>query len=257
MAAFARGSNSRVPDRLRTLIVDDEPAAIRRLTRLCEAQLSLEVVATAGDGAEALELLDRTEVDLIFLDIEMPGMSGLAMAERLVGRDLAPAIVFVTAYDRFAIQAFAVDAVGYLLKPVDPVLLRSAIERVERQRTSAASRTVDQADAAIFWAPFRGTLIRLDSKDIDLITAEDDYVRLHCGDKSYLFAERLYAIEQRLGPGRFVRIHRSTLVNSDRITALEVDRGNWSIRLSNGERHAIGRSFLPSLRSHLSVVAER
>lgn len=243
--------------RLRTLIVDDEPAAIRRLVRLCEAQPPVEIVATAGDGIEALGVLGRTAVDLIFLDIEMPGMSGLAMAERLVGRDPAPAIVFVTAYDRFAIQAFAVDAVGYLLKPVDPVLLRASIDRVERQRATTAPQIADPADAAIFWVPFRGALIRLEGKDIDRITGEDDYARIHCGDKSYLVAERLYAIEQRLGTDRFVRIHRSTLVNTDRIAALEVDRGNWSIRLSTGERHAIGRSFLPSLRSRLGVIAER
>lgn len=253
MAAFARISLCRVADRLRTLIVDDEPAAIRRLVRLCEALPSIEVVATAGDGIEALAALDRIAVDLILLDIEMPGMSGLLLAERLAGRDPAPAIVFVTAYERFAIQAFAVDAVGYLLKPVDPVLLRATVERVERHLAAVAGLTAGVADCAIFWAPVRGNLVRLEGKDIDRITGEDDYARLHCGDKSYLVAERLYGIERRLSPDRFIRVHRSTLVNRDRIVALEADAGSWFVHLSSGERLAIGRSFLPALRSRLGV----
>ena len=244
-------------DRIRVLIVDDEPAAIRRLVRLCETLPSIELVATACDGIEALDVLDRTTLDLILLDIEMPGMSGLALAEKLVGREKAPAIVFVTAYERFAIQAFAVDAVGYLLKPVDPVLLRATIKRVVRHLTLDTRVTNHLADAAIFWAPYRGTLIRLEGRDIELITGEDDYARLHCGDKSYLVAERLYAIEQRLGGGSFVRVHRSTLVNSDQIATLEMDAGSWFVRLSSGERLAIGRTFLPALRARLGVKTER
>ncbi|MEG3123389.1 LytR/AlgR family response regulator transcription factor [Sphingomonas sp. GB1N7] len=242
-------------ERLKTLIVDDEPAAVRRLVRLCEAIPSIEIVATANDGIEGMRVLDRIAVDLILLDIEMPGMSGLAMAEHLVGREPAPAVVFVTAYDRFAIQAFAVDAVGYILKPVDPVFLRATIERVELRVKPA--QTGGTTDAAVFWAPIRGTLVRLEAKDIDRITGEDDYARLHCGDKSYLVAERLYAIEQRLGPDRFVRIHRTTLVNSDLIDALEIDAGSWSVRLSSGENFPIGRSFLPALRSRLAVKSGR
>lgn len=240
-------------ERLRTLIVDDEPAAVRRLVRLCADLPVLEVVATAGDGIEALDILGRTELDLILLDIEMPGMTGLQMAERLVGRTAGPAIVFVTAYDRFAIQAFAVDAVGYLLKPVDPVLLQATIERVVRQRTIPSPPAAPGADTALFWAPSRGALVRLEAKDIDRITGEDDYARLHCGAKSYLVAERLYAIEQRLGPERFVRVHRSTLVNVDHINALEPHAGSWSVRLLSGERVAIGRSFLPALRLRLGA----
>lgn len=240
-------------ERLRTLIVDDEPAAVRRLVRLCADLPVLEVVATAGDGIEALDILGRTELDLILLDIEMPGMTGLQMAERLVGRAAGPAIVFVTAYDRFAIQAFAVNAVGYLLKPVDPVLLQATIERIARQRINLSPPPAPGAEPALFWAPSRGALVRLEAKDIDRITGEDDYARLHCGPQSFLVAERLYAIEQRLGPERFVRVHRSTLVNADRITALELHDGTWWARLLSGERVAIGRSFLSALRLRLGA----
>lgn len=239
---------------LRTLIVDDEPAAIRRLNRLCAALPSITVVGTADDGTAALELLRTTGFDLILLDIAMPGMSGIALAEQLVGRRAMPLIVFVTAFEHFAIQAFAVDAVGYLLKPVDPDLLSATIDRVLR-RGGAPSPLV--AETTLFWVPYRGALIRLPDTDIDRITGEDDYARLHCGDRSYLVSERLYAIEQRLGPERFVRVHRSTLVNSDRIAALETDAGSWSIRLISGERIAIGRSFLPLLRSRLGISTER
>lgn len=236
---------------LRTLIVDDEPAAVRRLVRLCEALPSVAVVATAGDGADALEVLERVGVDLILLDIEMPGMSGLALAERLAGRVPAPAIVFVTAFERFAIAAFAVDAIGYLLKPVDPDLLRATIDRISRRLVAPPAPATD---AAIFWAPYRGTLLRLESKDIDRISGEDDYARLHCGDRSYLVAERLYAIEQRLGGDRFLRIHRSTLVNRDRIAAMALDGGSWAVRMASGERLAVGRSFLPMLRRALEIA---
>lgn len=231
---------------LRTLIVDDEPAAIRRLVRLCEALPSVTVVATADGGAEALAILDRVAVDLILLDIEMPGMSGLVLAERLVGRSPAPTIVFVTAFERFAIAAFAVDAVGYLLKPVDPDLLRATIDRVSQRAPVPTA-------SAIFWAPYRGSLLRLDGKDIDRITGEDDYARLHCGDRSYLVAERLYSIEQRLGGDCFIRIHRSALVNRDRITGIRLDAGGWVVLLQTGESIAIGRSYLPSVRETLGI----
>lgn len=251
---------------LRTLIVDDEPAAIRRLVRQCAALPAVSVVATADDGTAALHLLRTIAVDLILLDIAMPGMSGLALAEQLAEQlaarpatqpsrsPIAPAIVFVTAFEHFAIQAFAVDAVGYLLKPVDPDLLAATVDRVARRAIVAPPPI---AAAAGFWVPQRGTLVRLGETDIDHITGEDDYARLHCGDRSYLVAERLYAIEQRLGAHRFVRIHRSTLVNTDRIAALVTDAGTWSVRLSSGKRLAIGRSFLPTLRARLNVGSAR
>ncbi len=232
---------------LRTLIVDDEPAAIRRLVRLCETLPAVTVVATADSGDEARKVLDRVAIDLILLDIEMPGMSGLALGEYLVGRAPAPAIVFVTAFERFAIAAFAVDAVGYLLKPVDPALLRATIDRV-------AQRTTMSIAPAIFWAPYRGSLLRLEDKDIDHISGEGDYARLHCGDKSYLVAERLYAIEKRLGGDRFIRVHRSVLVNRDRVAALALEGGSWAMNLTSGHRVAIGRSYLANLRTRLRIT---
>ena len=209
------------------------------------------MVATADDGAKALDLLQTIAVDLILLDIEMPGMSGLALAERLAGRTPAPAVVFVTAFERFAIQAFAVDAVGYLLKPVDPDPLRTTIDRVICR---AAAPPEPMGDATVFWAPYRGMLVRLEGKDIDRITGEDDYARLHCGDKSYLVAERLYAIEQRVSADRFIRVHRSVLVNRDRIAGLVTDSGSWALSMVTGERVAIGRSYLARLRSELRIT---
>jgi two-component system, LytTR family, response regulator AlgR len=253
-AAIVPGSRYPVADQLRTLIVDDEPAAVRRLARLCEALPTVQIVATASDGLQALEVLDHSVIDLILLDIEMPNLSGVALGERLADRATAPSIVFVTAYERFAIQAFAVNAVGYLLKPVDPLLLQSTIARVERRITKPAS---GPRGTTIFWVPYRGTLIRLERKDIDRITGEDDYVRLRCGDASYLVAERLYAIEQRLGQEHFIRIHRSTLINRERIAALKAEAGSWFVYLCSGERLAIGRSFLPALRLRLGVTTER
>lgn len=235
---------------LRTLIVDDEPPAVRRLERLCEDVTMVAVVGVASDGKEALAILDRTQVDLILLDIEMPGMSGLALAARLAERVHKPMVVFATAFDRFAISAFAVDAVGYLLKPVDPDRLFEAIARAVSRVAQGQGVPVPPA---IFWAPHRGTLLRLESRDIDRITGEGDYARLHCGDKSYLVSERLYAIEERLGSSHFIRIHRSALVNIDRIAALEPNAGGWSVRMSGGDAIAIGRTFLAGLRHRLGV----
>lgn len=239
---------------LRTIIVDDEAAAVRRLVHLCAALPMINIIATAGGGAAALALLEHTPVDLILLDIEMPCVSGLEVAERLAARRTmssasVPAVIFVTAFDKFAIRAFAVDAVGYLLKPVDPELLRATVERVTR-RTVMAAPAVEKA---IFWAPVRGTLVRIEAKDIDRVSSEDDYARLHCGTSSYLVTDRLYEIEQRLAGEGFIRVHRSSLVSIDRIASLDVENGAWTLCLRDGDRVPVGRSFLSSVRRTLGI----
>lgn len=236
---------------LRILIVDDEAAAVRRLSRLCEAIGTVLVVATAADGELALMILSNTTIDLILLDIEMPGMSGLAMAERLTGCAASPAIVFVTAFEQFAIAAFAVDALGYLLKPVDPALLAQTLERVTRR---VVAKSTDPIENPVFWVPHRGNLMRLAVDDIDYVQAEGDYSRLHVGEASYLVTERLYTLEARLSTVGFMRTHRSILVNSQRIKGLSHEgSGAWSLLTLAGVRLSIGRSFLSAVRSALAV----
>ena len=235
------------------MLVDDEPAALRRMARLCAEIASIEVVSTAESGEAALALLDRQAVDLLFLDIQMPGMTGLELAAAVARRPAhrapaaPPAIVFVTAHERFAISAFSVDAVGYLLKPVDPQQLRATLDRLAaRDRRPTVS-----PEDAMFWVPHRGALIRLEAGDIDYVVGEDDYVRLHRGASSYLIADRLFALAERLAPAGFVRVHRSILVNERRIAGLVRADAGWAISLADDQQLPVGRTYLTTLRARL------
>lgn len=228
---------------LRTLIVDDEPAAVRRLMRLCEQIPALSVVATA-DGAEgALAALNRMPVDLALLDVRMPGTDGIALAALIGTRVRPPAIVFTTAYADFAVAAFGVDAVGYLTKPIDPDALAETVARIAKRRLPAETPS--------FWVPERGSLIRLDVAQIDHLSGEDDYVRVHAGARSWLLGERLGAVAVRLAPD-FLRIHRSYLVNVAAIAAMRPDpAGGWRVVLTSGTALPIGRSLLADVKARL------
>ncbi len=233
---------------LRTLVVDDEPAAVRRLARLCEAEPGLSLVATA-DGAEAaLAALNRFQVDLALLDVRMPGIDGLALAASIGRRAAPPAIVFTTAYPDFAVAAFGVDAVGYLTKPIDPAALATTVARIAGRRTAAV-----QPD---FWVPERGGLVRLEASRIDHMSGEDDYVRVHAGERSWLLSERLNAVADRLAPA-FLRVHRSHLVNLAAVEAIGLDpSGGWRVTLRSGAVLPIGRSMLSTVRARLGQGAE-
>ena len=237
-------------ERLRALIVDDEAAARTRLSLLCAELATVSVVGTASDGAQALAVLAHTPADLLFLDIEMPGMSGMALARALCDRADAPAIVFVTAFDRFAVAAFGVNAAGYLLKPVDPDLLSRTVSRI-----AAAPRAPAIASPQdVFWVPDRGKLIRVAADEVEWIGAEGDYARLHIGGRSYLLSERLHALETRLDPAKFGRVHRSAIVQLDRIIRLtHAGAGAWTLVLKTGETVAVGRTHLAQLRKVLGV----
>ena len=236
-------------ERLRALIVDDEAAARTRLRLLCADLPVVTVVGTAGDGSEALAILEREPADLLFLDIEMPGMSGMALARELCDRPHAPAIVFVTAFDRFAVAAFGVNASGYLLKPVDPELLARAVSRL-----AAAPRSAPQPPD-VFWVPRRGTLVRVEADEIEWIAAEGDYARLHIGERSYLLSERLHGLEARLDPARFQRAHRSAIVQLREVAALShVGAGAWTVTLRSGRTLPVGRTYLTPLRRSLGAA---
>lgn len=217
--------------------------------RLCADIAAVEVTATAESGEAALAALDRQATDLMFLDIQMPGMSGLELAAAVSQRTYAPApaIVFVTAHERFAVTAFSVDAVGYLLKPVDPMLLRATIERLAARGRPATP----PGDDGVFWVPRRGALVRLEAADIDYVAGEDDYVRIHRGPSSYLMADRLFALTERLADRGFLRIHRSMLVNEQRIAGLARADAGWAIRLIDDQKLPIGRTYLSDVRARL------
>ena len=242
---------------LRTLIVDDEPLAIERLQILAARIPALHVVGTASDGAQALRLAEALTPDLLLLDMTMPEVDGLTAARQLVAKTTRPAVIFITAHDQFAVEAFDCDAVDYVLKPVAEDRLARAIERALARR-SAEPREAGPAGTPIdrgewldeFWVPHKSELIRLAAGDIERIDAERDYVRLHVGARSYLLLHTIQRLEDRLDPARFIRLHRSTIVRRDRIAGLRHDGlGVWSAELADGTALRIGRTYLPRAKA--------
>lgn len=236
--------------RLRALIVDDEPLAVERMQILCARIPGLSVVGTASDGAAALRLTEALVPDLLLLDMTMPEVDGLSVARRLVDQVHKPAIVFVTAHDHFAVEAFDLDAVDYVLKPVAQDRLERAIDRAVARRAPVADREGQAQWIEEFWVPHRSELIRVTVDDLERIDAERDYVRLHVSGRSYLLLHTIARIEARLDPERFIRLHRSTIVRRDRICGLRHDGlGVWSAELADGSAVRIGRTYLPRAKA--------
>ncbi len=235
-------------DRLRTLIVDDEPLAVERMQVICSKMDDLHVVGTASDGAQALRLIEALGPDLILLDMTMPEVDGLSVARELAGQEERPAVVFVTAHDNYAVEAFDLDAVDYVLKPVKPDRLERAIQRALSRR-SEGGRTESKWLEEL-WIPHRSELIRIETEEVSRIDAERDYVRLHVGDRSYLLLQTIAGLEKRLDPAKFIRIHRSTILRKEHIKGLRHDGlGVWSVEMDDGEALRIGRTYLPKVKA--------
>jgi two-component system response regulator AlgR len=235
---------------LRTLIVDDEPLAIERLQILCARVPRLSLVGTAMDGASVLRQLESLAPDLLLLDIQMPGIGGMALAEVLNARNPRPAIIFVTAFTEFAVAAFDVAAVDYLLKPVEAERLARAVARIAAQ--PPAPKPQGPAWTREFWVPDRGGMVRIAARDIELVEAERDYMRLHVGPRSFLLHETITALERQLDPDEFVRLHRSTLARRDCIAAFRHNgAGAWEAGLKDGRWLRVGRSYLANARAML------
>ncbi len=233
---------------LRVLIVDDEPLAVERLQIVCAGLDALAVVGTASDGAAALRLIEALAPDVLLLDIAMPELDGIGVAKALAARAIRPAIVFVTAFDGFAVEAFDLDAVDYVLKPVAPDRLQRAIARVTAKAGEPRSSTSLWAQE--FWVPYRSELVRISADDIDRIDAERDYMRLHVGQRSFLLHQTIANLEARLDPERFIRLHRSTIARRDRITGLRHDgAGVWFADLTDSASVRIGRSYLSAAKA--------
>lgn len=234
---------------LRTIIVDDEPLAIERMQVLCAEIEPLTVVGTASDGEAALRLAEKLRPDLLLLDMTMPGMDGLAVARQLGKVAGPPAVIFVTAHEDFAVEAFDLEAVDYVLKPVAAERLERAIERAigRREREAPAPRGDWLSE---FWVPHRSELLRIEAAEVGRIDAERDYVRLHVGDRSYLLLQTIAGLEGRLDPARFIRIHRSTILRRDRIRGLRHEGlGVWCAELDDGEALRIGRTYLRKVKA--------
>jgi two-component system response regulator AlgR len=233
---------------LRTLIVDDEPLAVERMQVICSRIEGITVIGTASDGQAALRLIEALGPDLVLLDLTMPETDGLTVARRLGSQVDAPAIIFVTAHDEFAVEAFDLDAVDYVLKPVAPDRLQRAVARVVSRRGERAqppaSRWLEE-----FWVPHRSELVRVTAAEVHRIDAERDYVRLHVGAQSYLLLQTITSLEDRLDPERFIRIHRSCILQRSHVAGLRHEGlGVWSAETADGQALRIGRTYLPAVK---------
>jgi len=257
---------------LRVLIVDDEPLARRRLDILLRAIPDIEVVGAAPDGAAARRMVGELRPDVMLLDIKMPGLNGFELLDALPA-GAAPIVIFVTAFDHYAIEAFKRAAFDYLLKPVEPERLRAAVARArEALTTRAATERVRELEEIIgnlrrgsaeaaprfdreVWVQERNDRLSLPVAAIDWVGAERDYVRIHAGGRGYLVRQALGGLEARLDPAVFQRIHRSSLVRLDRIVRLRSGGGRSSVVLSTGVELAVSRRCVAKLKALIGARA--
>jgi two-component system LytT family response regulator len=250
--------------KIKTLIVDDEPLARERLANLLAPIEDIEVVGHCRDGEEAVTAIHDTTPDLVFLDIQMPNMSGFEVIDA-VGAEAMPLVIFVTAYDQHALRAFQVRALDYLLKPFDRDRFNEALQRarkqLERDETGDIGRRLlalvkdlrrDQPRSDRLVVKSGGRLFFLRADEIDWVEAAGNYVRLHVGNSSHLLRETMTSIESRLDPEKFFRIHRCRIVNMDRIQELQPWlNGEYAVVLRTGERLTLSRGYREKLQERL------
>lgn len=241
---------------LKVLIADDEPLAAERLQMLLARQDGINLVGTAHDGESAVRLAEALKPDLVLLDIAMPGLDGIEVARALSRQSPPISVVFVTAFDQFAVAAFDVAAVDYLMKPVEAARLSRAIDRArafhEQQDASAHPQPEEGQSQWLeeFWASDLSGLVRIASRDIDRVSAERDYMRLHVGKRSWLIHHSMAALEEGLNPELFVRLHRSAIVRRDFITGFSRNvSGRWIARLADGNEQPVGRLYSEQVRT--------
>ena len=235
--------------KIKVLVADDEPLARERLTGLLSQEPDIEVVGQARDGEEAITAIQDHTPDLVFLDVQMPQMNGFEVVEA-VGTEKMPLVIFVTAYDQHALKAFQVRALDYILKPFDRERFSEALQRarkqIEREETGDLGRRLlalvkdlrkDQPKTDRLVVKSGGRLFFLRADEIDWVEAAGNYVRLHVGTASHLLRETMNAIEGRLDPEKFFRIHRSRIVNMERIQELQPWlNGEYAVVLRTGAR---------------------
>lgn len=261
------------PKKITTLIVDDEPLARRNLRLLLKDDSEIEIVGEAASGREALALIRRHSPDLVFLDIQMPELDGFGVLENIDAEQL-PAIVFVTAYDQYALKAFEFHALDYLLKPFDDARFEKALRRAKLQVGQRELKDLSQRLVALLAGressaqgstPARqsqylsrlliksaGRVFFLKTDEIDYVQAEDYYVKLHVGRKGHLLRETMNEMEAKLDPAKFLRIHRSTIVNIERIRELQQHfNGEYIVVLHDGTEHKLSRSRREQLQTLL------
>jgi two-component system response regulator AlgR len=232
---------------LKLLIVDDEMPARSRLRRLLAEQAGCAVSGEAGSGEEALHLVDRLQPDVLLLDISMPGLDGLGLARKLKAREVAPAIIFCTAFEEHALSAFEFDAVDYLVKPVNRERLGAALDRARRFLGM-------ERPEAFLAATLGGSTELLDLGDVSCLVAEDKYTTVYLPGRTMMINHSLTEIEQA-HPGRFIRVHRSALVARDRVRGLEREAGGMFVLVEDCPlRPVVSRRQLPAVRRLLKEL---
>lgn len=260
--------------KIKALLVDDEPLAVRGLTIRLEPYDDIEIIGTSGNGREAVKLIKELKPDLVFLDIQMPGFDGFSVVRSLVGQVEIPLVVFVTAFDQYALEAFDTHALDYLLKPVEEERLAEAIARAREALSQRAAieqnaRLVDlienmdsppqEALTAILEQPFemkddkfdphlrikdRGHISIVDVADVDFIDAAGDYMCIHVGEKTHILRETMKIMQKRLDPKVFQRVHRSTIVNLDKVQEVRPhSNGECFLTLTCGMELKVSRSY--------------
>ncbi len=262
------------PPPLQVLVVDDEPRARSGIRKLLESDSEIQVVDECGDGPAAVEAITALEPDLVLLDVQMPGMNGFEVV-RAVGVDRMPLVVFVTAYDQFALEAFDVNAIDYLLKPFDDDRFRTAMDRAKStlrsrelgdlshrligllKRTAGESdRHDEQHDQARYatrlLVKHAGRVFFVPANEVDWIEAADYYVKLHVNDRAHLLRETMQSLETRLDPELFFRVHRSAIVNLDRVRELQpYFRRSHVVILKDGTKLKLSRARREKLEALL------
>jgi len=231
------------------LAVDDEPPALRELAHLLSSDPRVDQVLTASDGAGALRLLEEGDVDIVFLDIRMPGLSGLDLARVLARFRRPPAVVFVTAYDDHAVDAFELQAVDYVMKPFRPERLAAALDRALEQVNGSVASDPEPPDESIP-VELGGVTRFVRRKDIIFVTAQGGYARLHTAQGSHLLRVPLSSLEERWADAGFVRIHRSHLVALPHVEEVRSDEGRYSV-VVGGQVLAVSRRHTRQLRDLL------
>ena len=246
---------------IRVLLVDDEPPALRRLAALFGDIDGAEVIGTAGNGREAAEKIASLAPDLVMLDIQMPGKSGLRVAADLP-EERRPEIVFVTAFEQYAPDAFEVEAADYLLKPVRFDRLRQAVERAKRRR--ALRETAERAATAVpvsggryadsIWVQVPNGQVRVPVDSIEWIEAARDYVMLHTATRSHIHRASMGTLEEMLDPDQLVRVHRSTFVRPNLVAGVQrLGRGLISLEMKDGASVQVGPTYVKSVLARLKL----
>jgi two-component system LytT family response regulator len=239
---------------IRALVVDDEPLARRAIRRFLGKHVGVDVIGECGDGESAVRAIRERKPDLVFLDVQMPEMDGFEVLSA-IGANQMPVTIFVTAYDRYALRAFDANAIDYLLKPVGKERFERALTRakqriagefkydeVDRIISSLERLAAAQTYPARLAIPKHGRVLFVATKDIDWIEADGNYVRLHVGTREHEFRETLTGLEEKLNPAEFLRIHRSTIVNIQRIKEIQAwFHGHHRVLLENGTELRMSR----------------